>query len=95
MNTSQKLQIKVFGDKAKAINEDDIFIASVGDVEGRIVVTLKPKGELMVISEQQIKWLHKAAGICRGSYENARHIQSWIIDILDGRDMTEEFEDFE
>lgn len=34
-------EIKVFGDKAKEISEGDIFIASVGSVEGRTVVTLK------------------------------------------------------
>ena len=39
------MTIKVFGDKAKEIHEGDIFIASVGSVEGRTVVTLKPKGE--------------------------------------------------
>ena len=36
-------EIKVFGDKAKAINEGDEFVAKVGSVEGRTVVTLVPK----------------------------------------------------
>jgi len=40
-----KREIKVFGEKANQIHEGDIFIASVGSVEGRTVVTLKPKGE--------------------------------------------------
>ena len=33
-------EIKVFGETAKAINEGDKFIAKVGSVEGRTVVTL-------------------------------------------------------
>ncbi len=41
----RKNEIKVFGDKAREIHEGDVFIASVGSVEGRTVVTLKPKGE--------------------------------------------------
>ena len=41
MNT----EIKVFGEQAKEIHEGDVYIASVGSVEGRTVVTLKPKGE--------------------------------------------------
>ncbi len=38
-------EIKVFGNKAKEIHEGDVYIASVGSVEGHCVVTLKPKGE--------------------------------------------------
>jgi len=41
MNTSQKLQIKVFGEDAKAINEGDSFLAKVTAVEGRTVVILE------------------------------------------------------
>jgi len=41
MNTSQKLQIKVFGDDAKAISEGDSFLATVTSVEGRKVVILE------------------------------------------------------
>jgi len=37
----QETKIKVFGEEAKAIHEGEIFIASVGSVEGRKVVTLK------------------------------------------------------
>ena len=37
--------IKIFGDKAKEIKEGDIFIASVGSVEGHCVVTLISKNE--------------------------------------------------
>ena len=40
-----KEEIKVFGDKAKAINEGDKFIAKVGSVEGRTVVTLVKESE--------------------------------------------------
>ena len=36
-------EIKVFGEKAKQIQKGDIFIASVGYVDGRTVVTLIPK----------------------------------------------------
>lgn len=43
MNTTRP--IKVFGDKAKQIHEGDVFIASVGSVEGHTVVTLIPKDE--------------------------------------------------
>jgi len=38
-----KREIKVFSNKAKQIKEGDIFIASVGSVEGHCVVTLIPK----------------------------------------------------
>ena len=41
MNTKTKMQIKVFGDEAKAINEDDLFLARVDSVEGRRVVILE------------------------------------------------------
>ncbi len=40
-----KEEIKVFGDKAKAIKEGDKFIAQVGSVEGRTVVTLVKESE--------------------------------------------------
>ncbi len=43
MNTRN--QINVYGEQAKEIHEGDIYIASVDSVEGRTVVTLKPKGE--------------------------------------------------
>lgn len=43
MNTTN--QIKIYGEQAKEIHEGDIYIASVDSVEGRTVVTLKPKGE--------------------------------------------------
>ena len=36
------MQIKVFGEKAKEIEEGQIFIAKVSSVEGRDVVTLEP-----------------------------------------------------
>ena len=36
----EKLEIKVFGDKAKQISEGQQFTATVGSVEGRTVVTL-------------------------------------------------------
>ena len=39
------MAIKVFGKDTDEIHECDIYIASVDSVEGRIVVTLKPKGE--------------------------------------------------
>lgn len=89
------VEIKVCGEKAKHIKERQVFTPSIKSVEGRTVVTLKSKEELMVITNQQVKWLHRAAGICRGSYENASYIQSWIIDILGGKDMSEEFADYE
>ena len=38
-------QIKVFGDKAKAIKEGQLFVASIGNVEGCVVVTLVPVEE--------------------------------------------------
>ncbi len=41
----QKIEVKVFGEKAKAINEGDEFVAKVGDVEGRTVVTLVRRNE--------------------------------------------------
>lgn len=44
----KRIEIKVFGDKAKAINEGDEFVAEVGDVEGRTVVTLVPKERSML-----------------------------------------------
>ena len=40
--SNEKLEIKVFGDKAKQISEGQNFIATVGSVEGRTVVTLTP-----------------------------------------------------
>ncbi len=40
---NQNIEIKVFGEKADAINEGDEFVAKVGDVEGRTVVTLVRK----------------------------------------------------
>jgi hypothetical protein len=43
------------------------------------------------LTEQQVKWLHEAADLCRGDYSNARYIQEWVHDILIGKDMTEEF----
>lgn len=39
------MTIKVFGRDADEIDEGDIYIASIDSVEGRKVVTLKPKGE--------------------------------------------------
>jgi hypothetical protein len=41
MNTQNKMQIKVFGNKAKAISEDDLFLARVSSVEGKDVVILE------------------------------------------------------
>ncbi|KKM27929.1 hypothetical protein LCGC14_1569860 [marine sediment metagenome] len=38
-------EIKVFGETAKQINEGDKFIAKVGSVEGRTVVTLVPESK--------------------------------------------------
>ena len=38
-------QIKIFGDKAKAIKEGQLFVASIDDVEGHTVVTLVPAEE--------------------------------------------------
>jgi len=35
------IEVKVFGDKAKRITDGTNFIATVGSVEGRTVVTLK------------------------------------------------------
>lgn len=37
--------IKVFGDKAKEIKNGQVFIAQVGSVEGRTVVTLVPDND--------------------------------------------------
>ncbi len=42
MNRIQQKESKVFGETAKAIHEGEIFVASVGSVEGRTVVTLTP-----------------------------------------------------
>ncbi len=35
------MEIKVYGDKAKQITEGQVFIAKIGDEEGRTVVTLE------------------------------------------------------
>ena len=36
------MQIKVFGEKAKEIEEGQVFIAKVSSVEGRDVIILEP-----------------------------------------------------
>lgn len=41
MNTKSKMEIKVFGEQAKAINKGDSFLAKVDSVEGRTVVILE------------------------------------------------------
>ena len=41
MYNGNKLQIKVFGNDAKAINEGDSFLAKVTTIEGRTVVILE------------------------------------------------------
>ena len=38
---SKKLEIKVFGEKAEQITEGQTFVATLGSVEGRTVVTLE------------------------------------------------------
>ena len=35
------MQLKIYGDKAKKIKENEVFIAKVDYVEGRCVVTLE------------------------------------------------------
>jgi len=47
------------------------------------------------LTEQQRKWLYRVGGIARGDYQNARHVTSWIDDILKGKDMTQEFADYD
>lgn len=37
------MQLKIYGQDAKQITEGQIFIASVGSVEGHTVVTLTPE----------------------------------------------------
>ncbi len=37
-----KLEIKVFGEKAKRITEGQTFVATLGSVEGHDVITLRP-----------------------------------------------------
>jgi hypothetical protein len=37
------LNVKVYGDKARDIAEGDVFVAKVGSIEGRTVVTLVKK----------------------------------------------------
>ena len=39
------MEIKIFGETAKQIKEGQKFIASVGSVEGRTVVTLRTLNE--------------------------------------------------
>ena len=38
-------QMQIFGDQANAINEGDVWIANVEKVEGKKVITLKPKAD--------------------------------------------------
>ena len=45
-------EIKVYGDEAKAITKGQIFVATVENVEGRDVVTLKPTLVLSSIEEE-------------------------------------------
>lgn len=64
MNTSQKLQIKVFGDKAKQITSGQIFVATLDSVEGHAVVALNP--------EEKPEWYQ--------SIENLRQLAAFIQD---------------
>lgn len=42
---SMKNKIKIFGDTAREITENQLFVAKVGSVEGRTVVELIPYEE--------------------------------------------------
>lgn len=46
--------------------------------------------ETVTLTNQQIKWILRVGSIARSDYNNARYVSSWIRDILDGKDMTEE-----
>lgn len=45
------MQLKIYGEQAKQINEGDTFIAKIGDVEGRTVVTLENIESLDIIDK--------------------------------------------
>lgn len=49
----------------------------------------------MEISDQQVAWLKKAVGIGRDDYSEAKSVQTWVYQILEGKDMTEEFEGYD